>query len=79
MNTKPITAIIVGAGHRAMTYAQLAERNPDMLQSVRYVRGETPSLACTSIFDSMLGHMCVYKADQSRENGGLPMTVPSCD
>ncbi|MBE6561958.1 MAG: Gfo/Idh/MocA family oxidoreductase [Ruminococcaceae bacterium] len=46
---------------------------------VRYVRGETPSLACTSIFDSMLGHMCVYKADQSRENGGLPMTVPCCD
>ena len=46
---------------------------------VRYVSGETPSLACTSLHDSMLGHMCVYKADQSRESGGLPMTVPNCD
>jgi predicted dehydrogenase len=46
---------------------------------VRYVRGEETSLACTSIYDSMLGHMSVYKADQSRENGGVPQTIPACD
>lgn len=46
---------------------------------VRYVRGEETSLACTSIFDSMLGHMSVYKADQSRENGGIPQNIPDCD
>ena len=40
---------------------------------VKFIRGETPSLACTSIFDSMTGHLSVYKADQSRENGGIPV------
>ena len=42
---------------------------------VSYVRGEEPSLACTSIFDSLTGHLCVYKADKSRENGGMPETI----
>ncbi|MGI6247848.1 MAG: Gfo/Idh/MocA family oxidoreductase [Acutalibacteraceae bacterium] len=37
---------------------------------VRFVRGEEPSLACTSIYDSVAGHLCVYLADRSRENGG---------
>ena len=40
---------------------------------VKFITGETPSLACTSIFDSMTGHLSVYKADQSRENGGIPV------
>ncbi|NKB68460.1 MAG: gfo/Idh/MocA family oxidoreductase [Candidatus Latescibacteria bacterium] len=30
----PLTAVIVGAGHRALTYASFAERNPDQLQIV---------------------------------------------
>lgn len=42
---------------------------------VKFIRGEEPSLACTSIFDSMAGHMTVYKADQSRENGGKPQSI----
>ena len=42
---------------------------------VKFIRGEKPSLACTSIFDSVAGHLCVYLADQSRENGGKPMEV----
>lgn len=42
---------------------------------VKFIRGEEPSLACTSIFDSMAGHMSVYKADKSRENGGIPQKV----
>ena len=32
--SKPITAIIVGAGHRAMMYASLALTNPEKLQIV---------------------------------------------
>ena len=39
---------------------------------VKYIRGEKPSLACTSIFDSVAGHLSVYLADKSRENGGEP-------
>lgn len=42
---------------------------------VKFIRGEKPSLACTSIFDSVAGHLSVYLADESRENGGAPQTV----
>lgn len=42
---------------------------------VKFIRGEEPSLACTSIFDSMAGHMSVYMADKSRENGGIPQKI----
>lgn len=42
---------------------------------VKFIRGEKPSLACTSIFDSVAGHLSVYLADKSRENGGKPETV----
>ena len=42
---------------------------------VNFVRGEDTSLACTSIFDSVAGHLCVYLADRSRENGGMPQKV----
>lgn len=42
---------------------------------VKFIRGEKPSLACTSIFDSVAGHLSVYLADKSRENNGEPETV----
>ncbi len=42
---------------------------------VSFIRGDKPSLACTSVFDSVAGHLCVYLADKSRENGGMPIDV----
>lgn len=36
----------------------------------RFVSGEEPSFACTSIYDSVIGHLCVYSADKSREENG---------
>lgn len=42
---------------------------------VKFIRGENPSLACTSIFDSVAGHLCVYLADKSREENGMPQKV----
>ncbi|MGN0458238.1 MAG: Gfo/Idh/MocA family protein [Eubacterium sp.] len=42
---------------------------------VKFIRGEKPSLACTSIFDSVAGHLSVYLADKSRESNGEPQTV----
>ena len=42
---------------------------------VKFIRGEKPSLACTSIFDSVAGHLSVYLADESRENDGQVQTV----
>ena len=37
---------------------------------VHFIRGDKTSLACTSIFDSTAGHLTVYLADISREQGG---------
>ena len=34
MEKKPVTAIIVGAGHRAMVYSRLAISHPEMLKIV---------------------------------------------
>ncbi len=42
---------------------------------VHYVRGEAPSLACTSIEGAVPGHLVVFKADESREHGGAVMRV----
>lgn len=42
---------------------------------VKFVTDEKPSLACTSIFDSVAGHLCVYLADKSREENGKPFEV----
>lgn len=42
---------------------------------VKFIRGEKPSLACTSIFDSVAGHLSVYLADKSMENDGQPQKV----
>lgn len=42
---------------------------------VKFIKGEKPSLACTSVFDSVAGHLCVYLADESREKGGKPINV----
>ena len=42
---------------------------------VKYIRGEVPSLACTSIFDSVAGHLSVYRADKSRENDGQVQNI----
>ena len=39
---------------------------------VSFVRGENPSISCTSIFGSVTGHLCVYLADRSMKNSGKP-------
>ncbi len=42
---------------------------------VAYARGEQPTVSCTSITDSLAGHLTVFLADKSRENGGIPEKV----
>ena len=37
---------------------------------VRYVRDGVMSVSCTSIEDSMKGHLTVFRADKSMKNGG---------
>ena len=36
---------------------------------VSLLLGEKPSLSCTSIEDSVAGHMTVFRADQAMETG----------
>ena len=40
---------------------------------VKYIRNENPSPSCTSIVDSIAGHLTVFAADESMENGGIPV------
>lgn len=42
---------------------------------VAYARGVNPSVSCTSIHDSLAGHLVVFLADKSRENNGIPEKV----
>lgn len=42
---------------------------------VDYVRGNETTVSCTSINDSVLGHLVVFLADKSRENNGVPEKV----
>ena len=37
---------------------------------VNFQRGESHSISCTSIFDSVPGHKVIFLADKSREQGG---------
>ena len=37
---------------------------------VNFIRGESHSVSCTSIFDSVAGHKIIFLADKSAENGG---------
>ena len=42
---------------------------------VSYVQGASPSISCTSITDSVNGHLCVYLADKSRETNQVMPVV----
>ncbi len=42
---------------------------------VAYSRDEETSVSCTSITDSLSGHLVVFLADKSRENNGIPEKV----
>lgn len=40
---------------------------------IKYVSGEETSASCTSIDDSVKGHLVVFCADESMDNGGIPV------
>ncbi|HNX14807.1 MAG TPA: Gfo/Idh/MocA family oxidoreductase [Oscillospiraceae bacterium] len=45
---------------------------------VQYVQGGKPSLSCTSIADSVYGHLAVFRADDSMKNRCI-MDIPAVD
>ncbi len=42
---------------------------------VRYVRDDELSVSCTSINESVKGHLTVFKADESMKNGGVTQNI----
>ena len=38
---------------------------------VRVLRGQEPSISCTGIQDSMLGHLAVFRAEKARKTGAV--------
>ena len=40
---------------------------------IKYVLDEEPSVSCTSIHDSVPGHLVVFAADESMQNGSIPV------
>lgn len=42
---------------------------------IKYVRNEKPSVSCTSLADSVAGHLVVFGADESMANGGIPVKI----
>ena len=75
MNKKPVTAIIVGAGHRAMVYSKLALTNPELLKIVG-VADPNPirRKQCMEKF-GFSEDMCFENADELAKKGKLADTI----
>ena len=42
---------------------------------IKFIRGDSTSVSCTSIENSIAGHRVVFLADKSRENNGQTMYI----
>lgn len=42
---------------------------------VKFLRKEKTSVSCTDIYDSIAGHLTVFMADKSNQNGGIPEEI----
>ena len=67
MNEEVDTA--AGEGHGGGDEALIAD-------FTNFVRTGEQSVSCTSIYNSVAGHLTVFLADKSREEGGTPQV---CD
>ncbi len=46
-----------------------------MCDFVKFIKGENPSVSCTSIHNSVAGHKIIFLADKSNENGGKMINI----
>lgn len=46
-----------------------------MADFVKFIKGEEPSVSCTSIHNSVAGHKIIFRADKSNENGGQVISL----
>ncbi len=71
MTRKPITAIIVGAGHRSMIYASLALTHPEMLKIVGVADPNPTRRNLVRETFGFSGDMCFSSADELAKKGKL--------
>lgn len=71
-----------GCEHRDTTFDLQVENDThgggdlDLVRDfLAYIRGETPSVSCTDISDSLAGHLVVFLADRSMEQNGAPLPI----
>lgn len=68
-----IDKIIDYSGERAATIGHGGGDAGLVQDFIKYVKDENPSISCTSIMDSVAGHMAVFAADESMQNDGIPV------
>ena len=75
MEQKPVTAIIVGAGHRSFVYSKLAKTNPEMLKIVG-VADPNPIRRKKAMDEFGFGEdMCFENAEELAKKGRLADAV----
>ena len=73
--SKPVTAIIVGAGHRAMIYANLAVTDPDKLRIVGVADPNPVRRKAVMEKFGFSEDMCFFDADELAKKGKLADTI----
>ena len=75
MNNKPVTAIIVGAGHRAFVYSELAKTNPEMLKIVGVADPNSVRRKKAMEYFGFSEDMCFESAEELAKHGKLADAV----
>ena len=75
MENKPVTAIIVGAGHRAFVYSELAKVRPDLLKIVGVADPNPVRRKKAMEYFGFGEDMCFETAQELAEKGKLADTV----
>ena len=75
MQSKPVTAIIVGAGHRAFVYSELAKTNPELLKIVGVADPNPVRRKKAMDYFGFSEDMCFDSAQALAEKGRLADTV----
>ena len=75
MENRPITAIIVGAGHRSFVYSELAKTNPEMLKIVGVADPNPIRRKKAMDYFGFKEDMCFENAEELAKKGKLADTV----
>ena len=75
MEKKPVTAIIVGAGHRAFVYSELAKTNPEMLKIVGVADPNPVRRKKAMEYFGFNEDMCFESAEELAKKGKLADTI----